>query len=881
MSLQVPLPLSHTSRVSEWTSFELYAWITKHHEKFNLSQEDLDSIEESPLSGKQLLQKDDEQLSQEWAISIHAARKIVKKANTLQKKAEKRKSEPIINILNNGLSDSPLKNLALNNGNANIKASTNPSLKNIPEEQKMIDQSLPLNINYSSINQSVNPSYNSSLQETKLTLTIKNDTFMGRLSHPKWWMDGHFNYIPNKIGSKDSISIDITGDLETPLVGLMSFTLTLDPRYASKNNLSAYTTSKIGHAYSPYLQTSNLASTPNIPQWMIGPGGLPYIPPSVTKLYELQQEYVHKVMQTQKEKQQKRIQRDRKKRKRQERKRMKKQAKEQRLQIKREKRRIKREERRRQKEKEKEKDKDTEKENIIDDDSDGSIVEKDTDSDDDSQDSSSESDSEYSMSDLDDGDLEIDIEEPPKYRLIILWSIQPQKRDHKTGKTDRRDDIVRNSMMSVASSDLLNSMNRFNVLLLEDDTDPDKPDEFNLDNSYFSELEQASLIADIEQCLVDNENFEISATFGTNTGQLANSYTLQVDIDDSLGEWPVPLPQLNANNPFALGFIPTNIPLPMMINPYYNQYQQQQQLRQPQQLQPLQQPLINKQGSGPYDQTLIPPKFNNRSRSNSQPAPPVGISIDNDPQKQTSDTFKGPRSLSKMFTLSDVLSVSRSPIPEHTDSINNGYPNTNPNPSGFASYTQVRARRKNSHATKAPRLSLWKEQMNNLQQYQQQQKQQQLQGNNLYVPKPSQSPSMSPMPSLSPSVNNSNNNSDNIYSIQYNIGDCIMIDDSKLGQIKSIGQHPAWGKGTWYGIRLTEKIGNCDGEFKGIFFCVFYVKNFLNILSCSSFSLSMEDCFFFFFFIGADLNIFGLPFFCFLTLCSTRFALSNERFNLC
>eukprot|EP01084_Bolivina_argentea_P209483 356820_1 len=138
-----------------------------------------------------------------------------------------------------------------------------------------------------------------------------------------------------------------------------------------------------------------------------------------------------------------------------------------------------------------------------------SVVEKRSDSDEDTSDDSGDSSTESSEDEEEDNDM--DIAEPPKYRLIILWSITPQQA--KNGKTDRRDDIAQNSMafMSVASSDLLHTMNRFNVLLLEDDTDPTAPDEFNLDNSYFNELEQAALIADIEQCLVEHEHFEIAA----------------------------------------------------------------------------------------------------------------------------------------------------------------------------------------------------------------------------------------------------------------------------------------------------------------------------------------------------------------------------------
>lgn len=94
------------------------------------------------------------------------------------------------------------------------------------------------------------------------------------------------------------------------------------------------------------------------------------------------------------------------------------------------------------------------------------------------------------------------------------------------------------------------------------------------------------------------------------------------------------------------------------------------------------------------------------------------------------------------------------------------------------------------------------------------------------------SPGMSPM--QSPQVNgnaipnmnahvtsngipNMNLNVNSNMMVEYQIGDKVMVDESKMGQIKSIGQHPAWGKGmTFYGVRLTEKIGDSDGEFKGI-----------------------------------------------------------------
>eukprot|EP01084_Bolivina_argentea_P317451 550390_1 len=93
MSLQVPLPLTHANQVSQWSSFEVFIWIRKHNDKFGLSQDDLDNIEESPLTGKQLVSKDDEQLCKYWLISIHAARKILKSIinqKIFEKKEEKK-----------------------------------------------------------------------------------------------------------------------------------------------------------------------------------------------------------------------------------------------------------------------------------------------------------------------------------------------------------------------------------------------------------------------------------------------------------------------------------------------------------------------------------------------------------------------------------------------------------------------------------------------------------------------------------------------------------------------------------------------------------------------------------------------------------------------
>lgn len=51
--------------------------------------------------------------------------------------------------------------------------------------------------------------------------------------------------------------------------------------------------------------------------------------------------------------------------------------------------------------------------------------------------------------------------------------------------------------------------------------------------------------------------------------------------------------------------------------------------------------------------------------------------------------------------------------------------------------------------------------------------------------------------------------------ISYEVGDRVEIKPNKQGQIKYIGDNKAFGAGTtYYGIRLTEKRGNCDGEWK-------------------------------------------------------------------
>ena len=45
-----------------------------------------------------------------------------------------------------------------------------------------------------------------------------------------------------------------------------------------------------------------------------------------------------------------------------------------------------------------------------------------------------------------------------------------------------------------------------------------------------------------------------------------------------------------------------------------------------------------------------------------------------------------------------------------------------------------------------------------------------------------------------------------------------MIKPNRKGQIKWIGETKEFGAGKYYGIRLTEKRGDCDGEWKEVRF---------------------------------------------------------------
>jgi len=53
------------------------------------------------------------------------------------------------------------------------------------------------------------------------------------------------------------------------------------------------------------------------------------------------------------------------------------------------------------------------------------------------------------------------------------------------------------------------------------------------------------------------------------------------------------------------------------------------------------------------------------------------------------------------------------------------------------------------------------------------------------------------------------------------VGDRVIVDNDKKGQIKWIGEHKVLGLGTWYGVRLVEKRGDCNGTWKDnkFFYC--------------------------------------------------------------
>ncbi|ETO26832.1 hypothetical protein RFI_10305 [Reticulomyxa filosa] len=50
---------------------------------------------------------------------------------------------------------------------------------------------------------------------------------------------------------------------------------------------------------------------------------------------------------------------------------------------------------------------------------------------------------------------------------------------------------------------------------------------------------------------------------------------------------------------------------------------------------------------------------------------------------------------------------------------------------------------------------------------------------------------------------------------EVHVGDKVVIKPDKMGQVKYVGEADNIGPGIWFGIRLVEKKGECDGEFRG------------------------------------------------------------------
>ncbi|ETO20278.1 hypothetical protein RFI_16939, partial [Reticulomyxa filosa] len=447
-----------------------------------------------------------------------------------------------------------------------------------------------------------------------LRLRITNDTFMGRLSRPMWWIDGQFNQIPNKILSKNVIEIEVFSNYsDAPLVGILSFELTLDPRYqdirhyANAPNIhhmpvfdafsvpvnEAVTEGKVSASYfdehMPYYHGP-------VPPWMIGPAGLMFVPPSVHRMYHLQQQFADKQIeklveqyknkdmnqQIKEQKREARVSKMVEKGVRQHEKSLAKAMK----QLKKEKRegltpeatspRPAKSNETTEIDKDKEKKK-TVSANVQSDDSGPLSVKsdksadnnnnnnnngtanannntKERDEEDADGDADAEMDGEEDENEDEDDELEEEVLEEemklsiaseeeeeqeqdnfkaPKFRILLLWSVQPQAPPIPVQGADTQ--MLRQKRLSnVSVSTDVNHPNKFDVLLFEDDVNS----EFHLDHSYFTQLEESALLADMQQKLIEHDLFEISATLGINRRN--NQYQFVVDVDDSTGQWPFP-----------------------------------------------------------------------------------------------------------------------------------------------------------------------------------------------------------------------------------------------------------------------------------------------------------------------------------------------------
>ena len=93
-SLAVPAKVSKKN-ITEWSASDVLRWIRKYNDKYQLTQEQLEFIEDNPLNGKELLSYKHDTLSEYWKISIDIAKKITQRVVALE--VSRRKSEPNIN----------------------------------------------------------------------------------------------------------------------------------------------------------------------------------------------------------------------------------------------------------------------------------------------------------------------------------------------------------------------------------------------------------------------------------------------------------------------------------------------------------------------------------------------------------------------------------------------------------------------------------------------------------------------------------------------------------------------------------------------------------------------------------------------------------------
>ncbi|ETO19518.1 hypothetical protein RFI_17712 [Reticulomyxa filosa] len=479
-----------------------------------------------------------------------------------------------------------------------------------------------MNVNVNPWNKSMDrmkPDY--AVYPASIRVSINNDTFMARLSKPMWWIDGQFNRIPNKILSKNAMDIEIFSNYsDAPLVGILSFEVTLDPRYQGRHHYGNVRNSHHmpvfdafaqpvrdaiaeGKVTASYLEDNVSYYNGPTPPWMVGPGGITYVPPAIHKLYNLQQQFADKQIETLVRQYNDNNNNNNnnnndnnnqsstdEKHKRKEEKREARVSKLVEQGIRQHQKSLIKAMQQLKKEKQ---GNDTSHFNVnpspnanpddpnsnnpsLNPTSNGmnqtmppiaqTNEEDDEDVDvEDEEENNGEEEEEQEQKETgledDEAMQETDEFKPPKFRILLLWSVQPQAPPiplqgmdtqmlrqkrllllfamifKKMGGGHEKKKLYVLSNMSVSTD--VNPPNKFDVLLFEDDVDS----EFHLDHSYFTQLEEAALIADIQQKLVEHELFEISATLGINRHN--NQYQFVIDIDDSIGQWPFPPKRLN------------------------------------------------------------------------------------------------------------------------------------------------------------------------------------------------------------------------------------------------------------------------------------------------------------------------------------------------